>query len=294
MTGYPSSLRARLTCVGVVALLAVGCDSSGDAASEEAVPPDTTVVDNSAFVGCLECHAELDEAELTGRSVILTFDHLEHDRASGSVACGSCHPVETHVGTTTVKPSMDTCFNCHGADAVAPLPCATCHPLSVVPRPPSHLDTGWDTAHGIGLLDAEPACSTCHSQETFCTACHGVEMPHPVEWNEEDHVLAYFESTDDTSYSLEVGASPEEPDDGCALCHGTATIAEPRTDCDTCHHPGGDQNETWLIAHPGVVQHEGGGACFDCHDPSTCVTCHVNGVWDPAADRALFFESSEG
>jgi len=265
--------------VACIAILAVGCSFGGSASSDKVPPPPTTVVSNSAFVGCAECHADLDEFQSIGRPETLTFDHADHDVASDSVACGSCHPVETHVDTKTIKPTMDTCFDCHGVDAIAPLPCSSCHPLSVIARPPSHLHSDWGRAHGIALLDAEPACTTCHEKEQFCDTCHGLDMPHPEGWSQADHATAAVE------------------DDGCVLCHGSDATGEARSDCDTCHHPGGALDEAWVVAHPEVVNHEGNESCSTCHvQPDFCTACH--GVelphpegWSQADHATAFFEN---
>ena len=121
--------------VSVVLALAAGCTSGGTAAPEELPAPTTTVVSNTEFAGCSECHLDIDEVRPSDRPATLIFNHAEHDLASESVGCGSCHPVETHVDDRTIKPAMETCFDCHGVDAADPLPCSSCHPLSVVPRP---------------------------------------------------------------------------------------------------------------------------------------------------------------
>jgi hypothetical protein len=266
-----------------IGILAVGCSFGGSASSDEVPPPSTTVVSNSAFVGCSECHADLDEIRSTDRPETLTFDHADHDAASDSVACGSCHPVETHVDTSTIKPAMATCYDCHGVDAIAPLPCSSCHPLSVVPRPPSHLDEQWGRVHSIVRFDSELACASCHSEEQFCDACHGLEMPHPEGWNEDDH----------TDASLEGG------EDACMACHGSVAIGEARSDCDTCHHPGGAVEDPWLTAHPDVVNHEGGESCSTCHvQPDFCTACHGVELPHPdgwnEADHAVAFFEDEG
>ncbi|NOY54930.1 MAG: hypothetical protein GXP34_02990 [Actinobacteria bacterium] len=235
----------------------------------------TTVVDNSAFAGCTECHADFDAALLSGQVPTLTFTHAQHKAAAGAVECGSCHPSETHVGRITFKPTMEACFSCHGAAAAFPIPCAACHPLSVVPKPPSHKATDWGTTHGIGVLDVESSCTTCHSQTTFCDACHGVEMPHPKGWDGKPHALAFFDAGSDV----------------CAKCHSFGIDVKSRDKCDTCHHSGGPQDQPWVKAHQDVVGAEGGGSCFACHEPATCVQCHLHGIENLDADRARLLET---
>ncbi|MGB5433999.1 MAG: cytochrome c3 family protein [Acidimicrobiia bacterium] len=269
--------------IALVGLVAAGCTSGGTAASEELPAPTTTVVSNTEFIGCSECHFDLDETRPSDRPATLIFDHSEHDVASDSVGCGSCHPVETHVDEKTIKPSMETCFDCHGVDAVAPLPCSSCHPLSVVPRPPSHLDSTWARGHGIGLPDADPTCTSCHQEEQFCDTCHGLEMPHPDGWFENEHAGAFLEAGED----------------GCVACHGSAEVGQARSDCDTCHHPEGVQSDPWATAHADVVTSEGGESCSTCHvQPDFCTACHGVELPHPEgwyeADHAIAVFEDEG
>ena len=160
--------------IAVLVVIASGCTSGGTAAPEELPAPTTTVVSNTAFAGCSECHADIDEVRPSDRPDTLIFDHAEHDLVSDSVGCGSCHPVETHVDDRTIKPAMETCFDCHGVDATDPLPCSSCHPLAVVPRPPSHVESDWARGPGVGLPSADPTCTSCHQEEQFCDTCHGL------------------------------------------------------------------------------------------------------------------------
>lgn len=245
--------------VSVVLALAAGCTSGGTAAPEELPAPTTTVVSNAEFAGCSECHLDIDEVRPSDRPATLIFNHAEHDLVSESVGCGSCHPVETHVDDKTIKPAMETCFDCHGVDATDPLPCSSCHPLSVVPRPPSHVESDWARGHGVGLPSADPTCTSCHQEQQFCDTCHGLQMPHPDGWNENEHV----------------GAFAEAGEAGCVDCHGAAEIGEARSDCDTCHHPGGVETDPWATAHADVVSSEGGESCSTCHvQPDFCTACH--------------------
>ncbi|MEN8113303.1 MAG: hypothetical protein ABFS21_02850 [Actinomycetota bacterium] len=346
----------------ILVAIAVGCTFGGDAASEEPVPAAAPVVDDREFEGCYECHPNIDANRSTVGKTTLNLDHAEHEDAAGPVACISCHPLETHVGKTTIRSSMDACFACHGANAEAPLNCSSCHPPSAIPSPLSHLNDEWGTTHGIPVLGEEIACTTCHAKTEFCSACHGVDMPHPEGWGE-GHVDALevdgegscvlchsAESTGsvrsdcDTCHHPDGGvvdpwiathasvarvdgtqecdschsqeqfctachgfemphsetwagtehalAFIEDDGDGCSTCHDAADGNGVRTECDSCHHPGGDPEQRWIMAHRGAAT-EGGGACFTCHAPATCVRCHADGVKDLEADWARVLESGD-
>jgi len=63
----------------------------------------------------------------------------------------------------------------------------------------------------------------------------------------------------------------------CARCHGNAT-----TFCNECHHGTAinwpyDQATPWQKQHPQAVSQTGASACFECHNPTYCANCHVNG-----------------
>ena len=344
----------------VLAAITVGCTGSSDGSFGEAVPSAEIPAD-SDFVGCLDCHEDFETGGQLSESVVLIFDHDEHDAAS-DVGCGSCHVVETHVGTESFGPTMDTCMECHDETAIAPLDCASCHPLWVVPSPPSHRDDEWAWVHGVPQVGDEPACTTCHSEEQFCAACHGLDMPHPEDFAER-HAEAFFDKGDDacnTCHAPDVGSGarsdcdtchhpagnvgdpwltahpdvvnvdgegscsschqqtefctachgfemphPDEwaatdhaisffegPVDGCSVCHGAVGSESTRTECDTCHHPGGNLDDPWIIAHPDASSGELA-TCFSCHSPTTCARCHIDGVKDLTADWALLFDVDE-
>jgi hypothetical protein len=101
-------------------------------------------------------------------------------------------------------------------------------------------------------------CSTCHTKK-FCTDCHGLPMPHPP------------------TFKKEHGAMGKADPNLCAKCHGNAT-----TFCDECHHGTAlkvpyDPAQTWRTYHPTIVNQVGASACFECHNPTYCANCHVNG-----------------
>jgi len=203
--------------------------------------------------------------------------------------------------------TMTACFRCHtqtgeSGGLEAPGECAACHPADFELKPPSHLVKGFFPEGHAKLAQAEvkrvqsfeasapaesgseqPAteggegseateelgpslppvesineCYTCHN-ESFCTDCHGLPMPHP-----DDFLKGHGE----------LGKTIPAK---CANCHG-----DPKLFCDECHHGSSMEREydtsvPWLNQHPGVVAATGAQACFECHDPTFCANCHVNG-----------------
>jgi len=213
--------------------------------------------------------------------------------------------------------SMTACFRCHTQGAKseglkAPGTCSACHTPGFELKPESHRADGFypsghaelakkeqarvakASGEGTGAAEAgevssEAAseeesgghgeegigpslpkvetineCSTCHA-EKFCSDCHGLEMPHPADFTKEHGQLG------------------KEKPQTCSRCHGNADRF-----CDDCHHGSELEYESrdtrpWLQAHPTAVKELGAETCFDCHDPTYCAYCHVNG---PEASRA--------
>lgn len=198
--------------------------------------------------------------------------------------------------------SMTACFRCHTQNAEslglkAPGTCITCHPKDFELKPASHNQAGFfpsgharlaaqeetrvaaaETAkkkeageaeekagEGVGESLPEVAsineCSTCHGK-SFCSDCHGIEMPHPA------------------NFKKSHGATGKKSPKVCSRCHGNANQF-----CDECHHGSSmkwDYNIAmpWRKQHPSAVKQLGANACFSCHDPVYCAHCHVSGSVD--------------
>lgn len=232
------------------------------------------------FLRCGDCHDDLDASLKADPNPLLRFRHGAHFR-TGISDCAQCHVANTHTPDKTRLPEMVTCAKCHEKDggkaARAPGTCTTCHPPSVDEAPPSHTLEAWapaahaERARISGAFD----CAQCHS-ETTCQSCHGLQMPHPQAYGRQPHVQQYF---DDPQL--------------CARCHEPTTATQQgRDSCDTCHHPQGPQNQSWVQAHPDVITARGAASCFQCHAQETCASCHDTGTFDLWADRPLAIEGS--
>jgi hypothetical protein len=227
-----------------------------------------TLVPDSQFEGCLECHDDFDRSLREGGLLVSSFSHSFHQGASSNVGCVNCHVLDPHEEETTVRPTMDDCFECHSAAADAPLPCLVCHTPLLVSPPPSHFVADWQAIHSTSAVASDSICLTCHSQEQFCVACHGVSLPHGETWTGIEHART----------GLERGIAT------CDRCHERGPELAERDMCDSCHHPQLPEVGRWLDAHFQVVKTEGGGTCFECHDSNTCATCHATGSTDFRSD----------
>lgn len=210
---------------------------------------------------CLQCHDPNRKATSGFR---IKIDHAEHARRNGS--CVSCHVRTAHPlqSRSNAMSLMTQCFTCHGlqASAKAPGECSVCHPAGYPLRPSSHKAATWRRAHGK-VVSADPRqCPMCH-QKTFCTSCHGLEMPHPAGWEKGK-----------TGH----GKVAKVNRNLCKNCHAGGPDV-----CTMCHHtgfePGGG---SWIKQHFKQVYTDGMTHCLDCHSPVYCSACHVRGQASPA------------
>ena len=261
-----------------------------DPEAAEAESPGVAEVVNTAsgdFISCTDCHENLDRSLTNGSAAdrLLKYTHKMHF-SKGVSDCANCHPLPAHEADETNAPTMGRCYVCHGTSesSIAPGTCETCHPANSPAVPTSHRIGNWLKDHPESALEDPFQCATCHA-ENFCQSCHGLkEMPHPDDWVPQVHVQTFF----DTGFNV------------CQNCHivpatpQQAMSLKKQDFCDSCHHEWGPKNRPWIKVHPEVVKDGEAQACFECHNPSTCATCHVTGVQDLSADQANFAMTSSG
>jgi nitrate/TMAO reductase-like tetraheme cytochrome c subunit len=197
--------------------------------------------------------------------------------------------------------SMDGCFRCHSlaAGSKAPGRCAACHEADFKLTPPSHEATNWynsfgnskghsaaavaveervaaaekaqgekkakEPAEGEAKEEVKPieevnTCMTCHKEE-FCTACHGMQMPHPEPFKKE--------------HAKQAAAAPA----ACAKCHArTPAEAKSLGYCNACHHPDSKPGQPWITQHETSVKANDADKCYTCHKEEQCSNCHVRGL----------------
>lgn len=115
---------------------------------------------------CTPCHTNLDRIEYP---TVKIPHNLHLDKG---IQCQSCHNEYPHEPGKLNKPTMATCFNCHGAThgeqgGVAPPACNVCHPKNFNLMPNDH-KTPWQQ------WKTKTDCVFCHEQK-FCTRCHDSE-----------------------------------------------------------------------------------------------------------------------
>ncbi len=124
-------------------------------------------------------------------------------------------------------------------------------------------------------------CETCHKR-TFCTDCHGMEMPHPEAFKEP-------KSPEDPAGHPAI--SKQQPAK-CVMCHG----ANEKTHfCDDCHHGSAvkwefDPASPWTAQqHPQAVAKSGIESCTKCHDKKFCVDCHTSRKVVPGSHKQKYW-----
>jgi hypothetical protein len=195
------------------------------------------------FAACESCHPGF----LAGPPLSpgLVFDHQTH--LARGAACADCHAGAVgHQGSPA--PKMAACFACHEGRK-APKDCEYCH---------SNLD---QIAPGYGEpmvhLVIDPAqkatCAKCHDVGTFCVDCHGLDIPHPVDWLKTHGQLGLNQS------------------DVCAKCHQSRDSRF----CVTCHGLEMPHPQYWYTEHATVAAQDSK-ACNLCHEdaPVFCDSCH--------------------
>ena len=203
---------------------------------------------------CLKCHDLSRKITVHFGTII---NHAEHAKRNKS--CISCHLWTAHPPPNADRPVllMVQCFTCHGRTKTAKAPgeCAVCHPKSFNLRPESHLTGDWLALHGRVALANRQQCVMCH-EDTFCRACHGLDMPHPPTW-----------VRGNPGHSSVGATNPQV----CAQCHaGSPNL------CTMCHHQGfAPAKGPWVQQHPSMVATKGAAFCMNCHVAVFCHNCHT-------------------
>ena len=195
--------------------------------------------------GCLSCHDQVAEGVTDG---VIRMRHS--DVIEAGYRCVSCHPTVGHTDMEreplpVERSRMSTCLVCHDGVA-APSECTVCHD-----GPPSDPEV----IARSGMTDAPVTCEGCHSEETDrgCVECHGLVLPHPVEFMGEHARLS--------------ARSPSL----CARCHETANTSG-ACECHADVNVHGTYSD-WFPRHGPMAQTSWPGGCL-CHADSFCLFCH--------------------
>jgi hypothetical protein len=235
---------------------------------------------------CLECHQKphnpadcgnchglaSTRAAVSSARDHLKFQHTKHlDRLKSQ--CVPCHVSAGQADAAILRPSMPTCFACHGhRDQWRTRDCDACHHdlVSENVKPDSHIvhEGNWIREHGVRAASTRDLCSTCHT-ETFCTNCHGKTVP-ALPWKLQPENPRF-----DRLHSG--GFMTRHPDEAKAT-PGLCTTCHAESFCRDCHEKkkvgatvAGSPNP-----HPvGWVRNGGGDHGRQARlDPISCAACH--------------------
>ena len=197
---------------------------------------------------CLACHEDVLSAAVGTRGL-----RINHSACASDIDCGECHSSVAHAGATrwVRQPSMTDCISCHSASD-GPDACDSCHEgqleserLVSGPWQVTH-GPNWQETHGMGDLRS---CTGCHPAD-YCVDCHGVSLPHPVD------------------FPARHGADALASREFCTACHDEAAL------CDACHGMPMPHPDDFLAEHSTLVTSTADPSCTTCHHESDCLTCH--------------------
>lgn len=120
-------------------------------------------------------------------------------------------------------------------------------------------------------------CTTCH-QDTFCSNCHGLPMPHPTEFKEPT------KAGDPNGHPAFAATKMDK----CVMCHGKNDQTH---FCDSCHHGKSvkwtyDAAKPWQVQHASAVKTTGVKACTTrCHQAQFCYDCHTKTKAFPSSHK---------
>ena len=164
----------------------------------------TVTVGGAVFAEkCDPCHGNIANTKNFASEII--FKHGYHQL----VQCSACHSRFPHRPEGTEKPTMKSCFNCHGLrhgpmGIIATDQCEKCHvePRSSDTKPAFHTADWAEKPHVKPSEEAlNTRCMMCHDGK-FCDDCH---IEKDINW------------VPPTGYYYDAG-------DGCNACHGSDTL----------------------------------------------------------------------
>jgi hypothetical protein len=212
--------------------------------------------------GCIRCHSAQIQGVTTNKSRGLRMSH-EQPLAAGA-QCVSCHILKSGVvGQTTA--GMTPCLRCHN-ETITSSDCAVCH----IGDPGNAIRSEITTDAMASVQVPNPQCDGCHFDMTSCNKCHGIEMPHSIEFK------AYSHARD--------GALDIWYNDGkmCANCHYAGHNNCVQSGCHVSNVAGGHPNPDWAKLHQHASWKDGGKTACSCHQWNAydhagmiyCQICH--------------------
>ncbi|MEI7814890.1 MAG: hypothetical protein WCJ13_08870 [Coriobacteriia bacterium] len=193
---------------------------------------------------CLRCHRGQTQGVFVGRVRGVRMSHVEPLAAGAQ--CVDCHILKAGIVSATTV-GMTSCLRCHD-DTVAKSTCPTCH----IGDPARGMSSAEATNMASALVP-NPQCGSCHFDMTSCNACHGISMPHSIEFKAYAHARPA---------ALDIWYG-----DGklCAKCHYAGHNSCIRVGCHITSIQGGHPNPAWAKLHQLTSWSAGSSAACSCH-----------------------------
>lgn len=222
-----------------------------------------------SMTACFRCHTLTDTAPEGGI------------KAPGT--CSTCHPASFKLKPAS-HDAADFAHGGHAALAMTPIDRSTGKPATTAAAKAAAKQAIADEkeaeAEGSGndMLKLVPVdqlnyCATCHVVDTFCTGCHGMEMPHSAEFKTKTH-----------------GQISKTKMAKCDMCH---QVKKNNYEfCNKCHHGTKigwtyDTKVDWKLQHGKAATEKGVSGCLGaCHSKQFCVDCHTKTKPIPASHKA--------
>ena len=152
--------------------------------------------------GCANCHRGQIEGVFYNKKQGVRVSH-EEPLAAGA-QCVDCHTL-ANGAVSSVTVGMAPCLRCHDGKR-AKAECNVCH----VGDPSGAIRSSVTTGSMASVLVPNPQCDGCHTDMSSCDACHGISMPHSLEFRAYGHAR---EAATDIWSNGSAGAET------CAKCH---------------------------------------------------------------------------
>jgi hypothetical protein len=202
---------------------------------------------------CIDCHASLASTTTVAAVKGVKFSHGSHM----TYDCTACHSRFPHTPAGTERPTMNSCWNCHGLrhgpqGVIAGFDCAKCHipTRANIVLPVDHQAADYKGKGHVAPANASyrTSCMLCHTQAQ-CDACHLQSSP-KVSW----------ETTLSPTY---------DSGNGCLACH---------------------KNELPRLAAPVTASKLDASA----HRDTTCAKCHPDFRYDDARATTPLWKVNAG
>jgi hypothetical protein len=214
---------------------------------------------------CRRCHRDL-EKKVIAASTGVRMSHKE--TAAAALPCTTCHVSVGHTRRAFTG-SMSECITCHDG-RTASTECTSCH----VRDPGAVFLVGEESTSTIGsgrviypaVRAANRNCGGCHDVVRNCDPCHGMRMPHSLEFKKSGHARAAAWGRKKMCAKCHTQADCGSP------CHGTMDI----TTGEDGHAPNWEAEHRTAGWDAGCACHASRGTprgtkpiCTLCHDEKT-------------------------